>query len=239
MFLSSAAKPGDAANRFRMARVGFVQDLIRRILAEKGSCDVIDIGGLPRYWTTFAPEIVANERVRFTLVNIAYAEGQGDHDGRFRLEIGDARDLSTFEDNGFDLAHSNSVIEHVGRWVDMQAMARETLRISRFHFVQTPYWGFPIEPHNRTPAFHWLPEQLRYRLVMNFRLGFWAQAKTVDEAMRAVQSNALLDRRQFGSLFPDSSIYSEMAFGLTKSLIAIGGETMLKRASSNTRRLRL
>jgi len=134
---------------------------------------------------------------------------------------GDACNLDKIADNHYDIAFSNSVIEHVGMWSDMKAMAREVRRVSRRYLVQTPYYWFPIEPHARAPFLHWLPEPLAYRIVMNFKCGFWTKAQTVDDAVSTVQSARLLDRRQFQALFPDAEMRLERFIGLTKSLIAV------------------
>lgn len=223
-------------DRFRAARFGRFRQLARTVLAERGSCHILDVGGLARYWRAFGPDLLDDERVHITLVNLSYASDVA-AEPRVRLMVGDARTLDGFESGGFDIAHSNSVIEHVGRWGDMWAMADAVRRVARQWWVQTPYWGFPVEPHCRTPFFHWLPEQWRYRLVLSRRLGNWARATTVDQAMRAVQSNSLLDRRQMQALFPESTIYSERVAGLTKSLVAVGGLGLPRDPRSNTRRL--
>jgi hypothetical protein len=53
------------------------------------------------------------------------------------------------------------------------------------------------------------------------------------------QSNYLLDRRQFAALFPSSTIHSEIVFGLTKSLVAVGRDGETPRRRSNTRAMRI
>ncbi len=135
---------------------------------------------------------------------------------------GDARAMPEFSDNHFDVAHSNSVIEHVGQWKDMMAMAREIRRVAPAYFVQTPYYWFPMEPHSHTLFLHWLPETWRFRVVMARKCGpYWSKAETVDQAMRTIQSSSLLDKRMFRELFPDADVVSEKILGLTKSLMAV------------------
>jgi hypothetical protein len=134
---------------------------------------------------------------------------------------GNACSLDQISNNHYDIAFSNSVIEHVGMWSDMKAMAMEVRRVARRYLVQTPYYWFPIEPHARTPFLHWLPEPVAYRIVMNFKCGFWTKAQTVDDAVSTVQSARLLDRRQFQALFPDAELRLERFIGITKSLIAV------------------
>ena len=90
-----------------------------------------------------------------------------------RCVVGDARQVQEFSDFAFDLAHSNSVIEHVGRWRDMAAMVLEVRRVARSYFAQTPYFWFPREPHARFPMLHWMPESWRYRILMARDCGYW------------------------------------------------------------------
>jgi hypothetical protein len=120
-----------------------------------------------------------------------------------------------------DLVHSNSVIEHVGIWDNMLRVAANVRRLAPAYFVQTPYFWFPIEPHFRVPLFHWLPESLRYRLILACSLGYHRKASSVSDAVRSVQSAVLLDCRQYATLFPDAEIRCERFCGLTKSLMAI------------------
>jgi len=69
---------------------------------------------------------------------------------------------------------------------------------------------------------HFLPEQLRARLVMRLRLGFAkTRSATISDAMLQVQDARLLDRWQLAALFPDAAILDERFVGFTKSLIAI------------------
>jgi hypothetical protein len=203
---------------FRRRRFGLFLDLVDRVLAHRDGCRILDIGGEPEYWTNVA-DMLQQRRCRITLVNLR-AHSVADAE-RFTSVAGDARDLSLFADMSFDLVHSNSVIEHVGRWNDMQAMAREVRRLAPGYFVQTPYFWFPIEPHNSTPFFHWLPESVRISMLMRRPRGHWGQAPDVDTAMRQIQSAVLLDYRMLATLFPDATVHHERVLGWTKSLMAI------------------
>jgi hypothetical protein len=87
--------------------------------------------------------------------------------------------------------------------------------------VQTPNFGFPVEPHYRTIGIHWLPEQARVALLRKRRLGFYPKAASLDEAMRYAEDAILLTHGQMAELFPDARIEREKVAFLTKSLIAI------------------
>lgn len=207
-----------ASAYFRRRRFAMIEPIIRKIHAEKGSCSIIDVGGREEYWTP-ALQTLQDCNARVTVVNLEKTQPRpGKH---FDFAFGDACNLSAYPDNSFDFAHSNSLIEHVGRWGDMQRCAREISRVAGSYYVQTPYYWFPLEPHFRMPFFHWLPEQLRARLVMTFKIGYFNRASTLDQAMENVQSAYLLDKRQMSALFPDAEIGFERAAGLRKSLVAI------------------
>jgi hypothetical protein len=131
--------------------------------------------------------------------------------------------MPEFADRSFDVVFSNSVIEHVGGLENQERMAAEVIRIGRRYFIQTPNFGFPIEPHFLFPGFQWLPETSRIWLVRHFALG-WVERAVDDRAARQlVRDNCLMTERQFRSLFPGAKIYKERFLGLTKSFIACGG----------------
>jgi ubiquinone/menaquinone biosynthesis C-methylase UbiE len=62
-----------------------------------------------------------------------------------------------FRDQSFDLAFSNSAIEHVGSEDNQFQFAREMFRVGRKIYCQTPCRLFPIDPHLTAPFLHWLP----------------------------------------------------------------------------------
>jgi SAM-dependent methyltransferase len=121
------------------------------------------------------------------------------------LVCADATVHLPFDDNEFDLAYSNSVIEHVPP-DRREAFAREVRRVARGWYVQTPAITFPIEPHSLLPFAHWLSDPLRERY---WQLGAGSNPREIK----------LLTRRElerlFGPAFPER-------FGpLTKSWIAL------------------
>ena len=216
MFLA-ATDEATYRNRFRMRRFGWLMERIDAIVAARGSCRILDIGGNMQHWRG-AEDLWADRPIRVTLLNLA---APATDDPRFTGLAGDARRMPDFADGSFDLVYSNSVIEHVGRWSDQKAMADEVRRIAPHYFVQTPNYWFPVEPHFRAPLFHFLPEPIRLRIVMAMKLGFYPRSRTVDEAYAVIEDAVLRDHRSMAALFPDAEIRREKVALLTKSLVAI------------------
>ncbi len=212
-------RPGSSGNKFRRKRLARFMALVNRTLAEKSECRILDAGGTYEYWHAFR-DMWEQLPVSVTMVNPVATHSP---DPRIVSIAGDARAMPQFADNSFDIVHSNSVIEHVGVWNDMRAMANEVRRLAPRYFVQVPYFWFPLEPHNRVPFFHWMPVSWRIRILMARDNGFWKKAENVDEAMELVESAVLPDARQLRALFPDAEIARERTFLLTKSLMAIRG----------------
>jgi hypothetical protein len=210
-------RPDGVDNRFRRNRFGLFKNLVDEILSSKQFCKILDIGGVPEYWTGFGTELDW-QRISVCIVNLT---GSPTKVPSLETVVGDARRLDQFADLSFDIVHSNSVIEHVGRWGDMVAMAGEVRRLAPRYFVQTPYFWFPIEPHARFPLLHWMPESWRYRILMKRACGFWQRQPDLGRAVTAIQSNQMIDKRQMQFLFPDAKISFERFCGFPKSLIAI------------------
>jgi hypothetical protein len=210
------AEANSTSNSFRVRRFRLIHAMIDGIIAEKGSCRILDLGGMPVFWEQFGAELDW-DKLQVCVLNL---DSWPTTNPRITSVVADAR-KSDLPDLSFDLVHSNSVIEHVGRWDDMAAFANEVRRLAPRYFVQTPYFWFPIEPHARTLFLHWMPESWRYRILLQRTLGFWPRQTDVGEAMKWIQMAVLLDKRQLQHLFPDARIVAERFFGLTKSLYAI------------------
>jgi len=205
-----------AQTSYRAKRLKRFVEMADAILKRQETCRVIDLGGNRDYWLDLEP-VWAGRKLSFVLVNL---QPERLDDARFEAIQGDCRNMSAFADMSFDIVHSNSLLEHVGRWKDMVATAGEIRRLAPHYFVQTPNYWFPMEPHFRSLFFHWLPEPMRIAKVMRRGLGAFPKAETVDDAARFIEDSNLLDVRRFMHLFPDGRLERERVFGLTKSLIA-------------------
>ncbi len=202
----------------RKKRIKYFMKIVERVYNEKGSIRIIDVGGTFLYWRIVDREFFRKYNMRITVVNL---EENDFRDENFEFVCADGRDLNMFKDKEFDIAHSNSVIEHVGDFLSMKKFADEIRRVARFYFVQTPSFWFPLEPHSMFPFFHWFPEKARIKLVMKYQLGNWRKAEKEEDAVEIVRSANLLKKRDLKALFPCSKIIVERFFFLPKSYIAI------------------
>ncbi len=194
--------------------------MIKQAHQEYGTVKIIDIGGTKSYWNILSNQVFEEYDIQITIVNIPEISIPKDQ-GRYHFVSGDGRNLSNFNDGSFHIIHSNSVIEHVGDWESMTSFAKEIKRLAPMHFVQTPNYWFPLEPHCMTPFFHLLPKPIRLWLVLHFQLGNWTKATTINEAVRLVESARLLCKPILKELFQESEIVTERVLGLSKSFVAI------------------
>ncbi len=179
---------------------------------------VLDIGGTPHIWE------MLGRAYEVTLLNNdpkEFGAGGGNYDG-YTCVVGDGRNLP-FPDGTFDLAFSNSVIEHVGNWDDMQRFATEQRRVGKSFYCQTPNKWFPVEPHLGTLFFHWWPRLLRIYFVTRY-LTLWGLMNKPDRAQvqTSLDNIHLLTRRDLERLFPGAKIVTERFFLLPKSYVVLG-----------------
>lgn len=177
---------------------------------------VLDVGGTPYNWEQI------DARFPITLLNTEplEADGLGAH---YTLVQGSGTRLD-FADRSFDIAFSNSVIEHVGPLEAQRAFAEELRRVGRQVWVQTPARGFFFEPHLLTPFIHFLPLSWQRRLVRNFTLWGWITRPSSASVDRMLGELRLLDYATFRALFPDCEIHRERFLGFTKAFVAVRTE---------------
>jgi methyltransferase family protein len=177
---------------------------------------ILDVGGSPGIWQFLGVQ------PRLTILNFPSAiERSAEH---LKFVAGDGRMLP-FKDAAFDIAFSNSVIEHVGTPEDQQMFAEEIIRVARFYWVQTPNRRFPIELHLMLPFIHYLPKACQRPIIERFTV--WELLVSPSEAQRSfyiehfLNDIRLLGKTELQRLFPDAKIVSERVLGAAKSLIAV------------------
>jgi hypothetical protein len=179
---------------------------------------MLDVGGTNDFWEHRG--WAGREDVAITLVNLAPEPRR--HSNILPL-VGDATDLSDHADNSYDIAFSNSVIEHLFTYEQQARMAREMQRVARAYWVQTPNFWFPVEPHFLTPAWHWLPIGVRVAILRRRGVGWAGRCQDPAHARRVISEIRLMRRRELQRLFPGATIVGERFGGLVKSWIAVGG----------------
>lgn len=210
---------GSKANSFRKKRVERFEAFIHENCSEKlnGGADkvrIIDLGGTYDYWANAGFSMT--DKVEITLVNLEdtyIPEGVNN----FISITGDATKLEDIKDKTYDIAFSNSCIEHVGKEREWKMMAREMERVAEHVYLQTPNRYFPIEPHFMFPFFQFFPLKLKAYLILHHQLGFWPQGCDWDDSLRLADSIKLLSLRDLKRLFPKGKIWKEKLYGLTKS----------------------
>ena len=188
---------------------------------------LIDIGGTVRFWEQRGWSDRAD--VDITLVNLTAERSPFPH---IRSVAGDATRLAQFADREFDVAFSNSVIEHLFTYESQAAMAREVQRVAGAYWVQTPNYWFPMEPHFHVPGWQWLPEGVRIRLLQRRRCGWRGPCPERAKATQLVREVRLMTRRELRHCFPEAEIWPERIGGLVKSWVAIQGFPPSKRPTS-------
>ncbi|MGH2803497.1 MAG: class I SAM-dependent methyltransferase [Thermoleophilaceae bacterium] len=185
------------SRRARAAR----RQLFERLMQPGPDDPIVDVGCGQAGLAAFAPDLA--------ITGVDREPRPGYAAGRHRFLQGDATALP-FADAEFEIAYSNSVVEHIVDPGARQQFADEVRRVARRYFVQTPDRWFPVEPHSLLPLVHWLPRRLGRRL---WRLG--VSGDPFDETL-------LLGPRELRALFPDARIVRERLGPLTKSLVAVG-----------------
>lgn len=178
---------------------------------------MLDVGGIPVYWTRYAPCVGRIDSLNLHLTECS-AEQALQHNVRVLVGNGCALE---FPDQSYDIAHSNSVIEHVGSFAQQQKFAAEIRRVGKKIWVQTPAWECPIEPHYLAPLVHYLPRSWQPFVVRWLTPRGWLDRKSWSDLKEEVLSTRLLSRREFKQLFPDCEIITERMLGfISKSYIA-------------------
>ncbi|MBN1187082.1 MAG: hypothetical protein JXB49_32690 [Bacteroidales bacterium] len=209
------------AFHFRQKRAIRLRQLISDYYKKYGKVTLIDIGGTRLYWQIIPDSFLRAHQVSITIVNLPSHKPLPVNDEVFDFLEGDGCQLTAFQDHIFNIAHSNSVIEHVGSDSKRIKFADELRRVAKSYFLQTPNYWFPFEPHFFCPFFQWLPKTLKMYLVMHYDMGWFRKANSPEEAVEIINSCNLLRKKELKKLFPEATIYKEKFMFLTKSFMVI------------------
>jgi hypothetical protein len=213
--LADGADPASFSNRMRARRFRLFESITASM---PRPVRILDVGGTNEFWQQRGWANRAD--VQITTLNLQ-AEPQ-QHQNIIPL-VGDATDLRQFDRGSFDIAFSNSVIEHLFSFANQSAMAGEIRRVGRAYWVQTPNYWFPVEPHFHVPGWQWLPEMTRVALIRRRRCGWRGPCADRDKARQLVREIRLMSRRELRRLFPEATLLPERFCGLVKSWIAVHG----------------
>jgi hypothetical protein len=213
--LADDGSAGSLSHRLRERRFRMFDQLVADM---PRPLRIIDIGGTTKFWEQRG--WADRSDVSITLVNLEAEERRYEN---INPTAGDATDLADHADDSFDIAFSNSVIEHLFTLENQQRMAAEVRRVATAYWVQTPNFWFPVEPHFLVPAWHWLPEDARVAILRRRGVGWAGRCPDPQRAREVVQEHRLMRRAELARLFPDAVIVGERVAGLTKSWTALGG----------------
>jgi hypothetical protein len=207
--------PNSLSNRLRNKRFAVFSNLVSRL---KRPIEIIDVGGTMDYWIQRGWHELGD--VKITVVNIGVTESVF---GNISIKSGNALSLSEFADKSFDVAYSNSVIEHLMSIENQRLMANEMQRVGVCFWVQTPNYWFPIEPHFHAIGWQWMPRNYRISRLMKHRYGLAGPVSNRKQAEEFVDEVRLMTASELKSLFPGATLWREKFLGLTKSIVAYGG----------------
>lgn len=198
---------------WRVKRFG----LFKRTLKPLPTDRLLDIGGYPGTWTVHEPVVESIDSLNIHDV-VWDPESAPNH--RITILTGNGCDLQ-MPDKSYDIAFSNSVIEHVGSWENQVAFAKEIRRVGNSLWIQTPAKECPIEPHYLAPFVHWLPRNVQKKILRNGTLWGWISRPPQKEVDEAVDCNRLITKKEMQILFPDCEIHTERLLGIfPKSYVA-------------------
>jgi hypothetical protein len=220
---SSHTDPESLSARLRARRMSCLDDA----LAACGGSGLVlaDLGGTRSFWKMNLSQLRCRERIsRIDVFNLDTIEDTGQPIEGIPVFVcqADVTALAGVSDKKYDVAFSNSVIEHVGNLAMQKRFADETRRIARRFVLQTPARSFPLEPHFYVPFFAQWPLSLRAAMHRRLKLGWLAPEPDPLQARIDCDNIRLLSRHELKLLFSGSTIRSEWMAGLVKSYIICG-----------------
>jgi hypothetical protein len=179
---------------------------------------LLDVGGTPSFWASHAPVVGSIHTLNIYPEQLDPQFAASHH---ISVLVGDGCKLQ-MADKSYDIAFSNSVIEHVQTFERQFAFATEIRRVGSAVWVQTPARECWFESHYLAPFIHWLPKSLQKKLVRYFTPRGLIERLSAEQINDLVDNTRLLSYKEMKILFPDCEIHTERMFGfMPKSYIAI------------------
>lgn len=177
----------------------------KEIMGIKGGERIIDLGGTPQFWDGI------REPLDITVINLPGFNPPYDGSSHHKITLleGDAC-ATVFADQSFDIAFSNSVIEHVGGDTKEDMLAAEVHRLAPAHWVQTPSIWFPIEAHNNMPFWWIYPAPLKEAFMRRWR-------RRLPDWSEMIAGTVVISKARMAQMFPDSNMRIERVAGFVKS----------------------
>jgi len=213
--LADSENPDSFANKLRARRFERFEALVAPL---PRPLRILDVGGETAFWENRG--WAGRADVQIFSVNLVPEEQRHEN---IKPIAGDATDLAQFADSSVDVAFSNSVIEHLFTFENQRRMASEIQRVGKAYWVQTPNFGFPMEPHFHVPGWQWMPLNLRVSMIRRWRCGWRGPCPDPVRARELVEELRLLNKRELEAIFPGASLIPEKLCGLVKSWTVIGG----------------
>jgi hypothetical protein len=213
--LADGANPNSFSNKRRTRRFAQFEALAASL---PRPLRILDVGGTNAFWENRG--WAGRKDVRILTLNLTAEEQRHEN---IQPLAGDATNLSQFGDGSFDVAFSNSVIEHLFTLDNQRRMACEVQRVGRSFWIQTPNYWFPMEPHFHVPGWQWMPVGLRVSMLRRRRCGWRGPCADPAKARELVEEVRLMTGHELRAIFPGATILRERFCGLVKSWIVIGG----------------
>jgi len=212
---ASDSRSGSLSNTMRSRRFKYFERLVDGL---SHPIRILDIGGTAEFWEQRG--WAGREDAEITAVNLSAAPQRFPN---IQVVKGDATNLSEYADEQFDVAFSNSVIEHVFTKQNQLSMASEVQRVAKAYWVQTPNFWFPMEPHFHVLGWQWMPRNVRVGILRKRRCGWRGPCPELEKAQAAVDEVRLMTKREIRKAFPNARIWTERIYGLPKSFVAYDG----------------
>jgi hypothetical protein len=213
--LASGPDANSLSNRMRTARFRRFEALVAHL---PRPLRILDVGGENEFWEQRG--WAGRPDVQIFSLNLVPEQQRHEN---IQTIAGDATDLCQFRDGSFDVAFSNSVIEHLFTYENQRRMASEIQRVGRAFWVQTPNFWFPIEPHFHVPGWQWMPLGARIAMIRRWRCGWRGPCPDPVKARALVEELRLLRRGELKEMFPAATLIPERFCGLVKSWVVVGG----------------